>query len=254
MQVTFLGTGTSQGIPVIGCSCKVCLSMDARDKRLRTSLLVEVKNTFVCIDTSPDFRRQMLDANAPRLDAILYTHEHADHTAGIDDIRAFNTLQQSRIPLYAMPCVIADLKARFAYIFGARDYPGLPAVSTHSFTDRAFHIKGIRVQPIPIRHGKVRISGFRIQNLAYLTDVKSIEPASLQLLTNLDTLIISALRREKSHHSHILLHEALDYIDELKPKRSYITHISHEMGLHVEVAKELPKTVFLAYDQLRLDV
>ncbi|MEH0008225.1 MAG: MBL fold metallo-hydrolase [Flavobacteriales bacterium] len=239
---------------MIGCRCKVCLSTDLRDKRLRTSLLVEVKNAVICMDTSPDFRRQMLRAKPPRLDAILYTHEHADHTAGIDDIRPFNAMQQGPISLYAMPRVIADLKARFAYIFEAHHYPGLPEVSAHRFTTRSFSIKNVYVQPIPIAHGKLSISGFRIQNLAYLTDVKSIKPGALQLLKNLDVLIISALRKEKPHHTHLLLHEALDYIEALKPKRSYITHISHEMGLHAAVEKELPKTVFLAYDQLRLDI
>lgn len=195
----------------------------------------------------------MLRAKPARLDAVLYTHEHADHTAGIDDIRPFNAMQQGDMPIYALARVIDNLKQRFAYIFGEKRYPGLPGVCAHSFADEAFEVNGVRIQPVPVQHGKLRISGFRIENVAYLTDVKSLETGALRQLRDLDVLIISALRREKAHHAHALLHEALSYIDELKPKRSFITHLSHEMGLHEEVGKILPKGVWLAYDGLKIE-
>lgn len=194
----------------------------------------------------------MLRAAHTHLDAVLYTHEHADHTAGIDDIRAFNLLQKGDIPLYGLPRVIDALEKRFDYIFQKNPYPGLPRVCVHRFTTEAFSVRGLCVQPIPVRHGKLPISGFRIRNMAYLTDVKSLEPEALRRLRNLDLLIISALRREKPHHAHALLHEALHYIEQLRPGQSYLTHISHEMGLHSAVEKTLPQGVSLAYDQLTL--
>lgn len=251
MKITFLGTGTSQGIPVINSIHPVCLSTDKRDKRLRVSVLVEWDNYTYVIDCGPDFRYQMLRANVNRIDGILFTHEHSDHIIGLDDIRPFS-FQLGKVPIYAQQRVLDNLKERFTYIFDEQDkYPGAPSVAQNSVGDATFKLGEIDVQPIKIMHGKLQILGYKFNKLAYLTDVKTIASSEKEKLKNLEVLVISALRNE-SHHSHLSLNEALEIIVELKPKRAYLTHISHKLGFHAEVQKALPRNVFLAYDELEI--
>ena len=252
LKITFLGTGTSQGIPVIGSTDPVCLSEDPRDKRLRVSVLIEVNDKNLVIDCGPDFRQQMLRHPVRRLDAILFTHEHADHTAGIDDIRPF-FFRQGDIPVYAHPRVIASLRKRFDYIFADEDrYPGAPAVEIHQVEKGIpFSVGDLWVTPIDARHNRLQVFGFRIGDFAYLTDVKTLQAGEIAHLEGLKVLVVNALRKEP-HHSHFNLEEALEFIEKVKPGRAYLTHISHKMGFHAEVEEELPEHVFLAYDNLTL--
>lgn len=253
LKVTFLGTGTSQGIPVINSDDPVCLSKDKRDKRLRVSVLVEWDaNTYV-IDCGPDFRYQMLRADVRKINGILFTHEHADHVAGLDDIRPY-VFQIGALPIYALKRVLDDLHKRFSYIFDEKDkYPGAPSVLKNEIGNLPFQLGNLKVTPIKIKHGKLSILGYRFKDFAYLTDVKSIDLEEKGKLKNLEVLVINALRIEP-HHSHLNLEEALEVIAELKPKRAYISHISYKLGFHVEVEKKLPKNVFLAYDELEVEV
>lgn len=255
MRVYFLGTGTSQGIPVIGSSHPVCLSEDPRDKRLRVSVWIHWEGGSFVIDCGPDFRQQMLISKCPRLDGILFTHEHADHTAGLDDIRPFNFFQKQKIPLFAHPRVIENLQQRFAYIFEQENrYPGAPEVSVHPIgKDRTFSLGDKTCVPIEAWHGKLPVLGFRIEGFAYLTDVKSVEEQEMEKLKSLDVLVINALREEE-HESHFTLSQALDFIHLVKPRRTYLTHISHVLGFHEEVQKKLPPGVFLAYDNLEIQL
>ena len=250
-KVTFLGTGTSQGIPMIACGCHVCQSNDVKDKRLRVSIHVEIGGKSIIIDTGPDFRQQVLRAGIKRLDAVLYTHEHKDHTAGMDDVRGFNFHQQSTIPLYARPQVIEQLKREFSYAFGENKYPGVPEIDVYTLDGEPFAVQGIDIQPIFVKHYYLDVLGFRFGDFAYVTDANSIAPEEQDKLRGLDVLVINALRKT-SHISHFTLAEALALIADLKPKRAFITHISHQMGLHQEVEKELPPNVSLAYDGLTL--
>ncbi len=257
MKITFLGTGTSQGIPVIGSDHPVCLSDDPRDKRLRVSVLVQINDYNYVIDCGPDFRQQMLGSPLSRkrlsLHGILFTHEHADHVAGLDDIRPF-VFHQGDIPIYGHKRVIENLKERFAYIFETENkYPGAPRVETYEVTkDQVVPLKeAVKVIPIEAFHGKLPVLGYRFGKMAYLTDVKTIEAAELEKLTGLDVLIINALRFEE-HHSHLNVAEALSLADRIQAKTTYFTHISHHMGFHAEVEKQLPKDVHLAYDGLTL--
>ncbi len=252
LKITFLGTGTSQGIPVIGSSDPVCLSEDPRDKRLRVSVLVQVEDRNIVIDCGPDFRQQMLRNPVHRLDAILFTHEHADHTAGIDDIRPF-FFRQGDIPVYAHPRVVTSLKRRFDYIFADEDrYPGAPAVKVHEVErGRAFSVGGLWVTPVEGWHNRLQVFGYRIGDFAYLTDIKTIEPEEVERLKGLKVLTVNALRKDP-HHSHFNLEEALGFIDDVRPERAFLTHISHTMGFHREVEQELPAHVHLAYDNLTL--
>lgn len=254
MHINFLGTGTSQGIPVIGSTHPVCLSNDHRDKRLRVSVWVSWQGGSVVIDCGPDFRQQMLQSGCTQIDAILFTHEHADHTAGLDDIRPFN-FKQGDIPLYAHKRVIDNLKKRFDYIFTTVDrYPGAPAVTVHEVLNNApFIISNKSIMPIDVLHGNLQVFGYRIDDFAYLTDVKSIQEDELFKLRGLKVLVLNALRRD-AHHSHFNLEEALELISMVKPERTYLTHISHTMGFHAEVEKILPENVFLAYDQLKISI
>ena len=252
-KVTFLGTGTSQGIPMIACNCSVCQSTDERDKRLRVSIHVEIGGKSFIIDTGPDFRQQVLRAGVKRVDAILYTHEHKDHTAGMDDVRGFNYHQQSTIPLYARAQVIEQLKREFAYAFGENKYPGAPEIDVYEIDGQPFTVQGIDIQPVFVKHYFLDVLGFRFGNFAYVTDANSIERAERDKLRGLDVLVINALRKT-SHISHFTLAEALDVIADLQPKQAYITHISHQMGLQANVQKELPPNVYLAYDGLVLNL
>ena len=252
MKVYFLGTGTSQGIPVIGSNHPVCKSADFKDKRLRVSVWISWENHSLIIDCGPDFRQQMLASNCQKVDAILFTHEHADHTAGIDDIRPFN-FKQGEIPIYAHQRVIDNLKRRFEYVFETvNKYPGAPSVVTHEvLNNEPFSFGNKKIIPIDAMHGNLQIYGYRIDDFAYLTDVKTIEKSEINKLKNLEVLVINALR-EEPHDTHFNLKEALDFITLVQPKKTYLTHISHILGYHEEVQNNLPPNVFLAYDNLEI--
>ncbi len=254
MRITFLGTGTSQGVPVIGCNCEVCLSGDKRDNRLRTSAMIEVdRNTFI-IDTGPDFRQQMLRNTPTDMPKVLFTHEHKDHIAGLDDIRAFNFKYHLPIDIYATVQVQEALKREFHYVFSDHKYPGVPEVNLFDISDGTeFKVNGTKILPIKLMHYKMPVFGFRIENLAYITDANFIAPEEMDKLHGLDVLVINALRR-REHISHFNLQEALDVIAELKPKKAYLTHISHLLGKHEDVSRELPENVFLGEDGLTLDL
>jgi phosphoribosyl 1,2-cyclic phosphate phosphodiesterase len=254
MKVFFLGTGTSQGIPVIGSSHSVCQSTDFKDKRLRVSVWIHWDNHSYVIDCGPDFRQQMLVSNCQKLDAILYTHEHSDHTAGLDDIRPFN-FKQGEIPIYAHQRVLENLKKRFEYVFEMENkYPGAPSVkSIEVINNQPFYIGNKTAIPINVMHGNLQVFGYRIGDFAYLTDVKTIENTEIEKLRNLKVLVVNALR-EEPHATHFNLQEALDFITLIKPEKAYLTHISHIMGFHEEVEKRLPENVYLAYDNLEITI
>jgi len=253
LKVTFLGTGTSQGIPVIGSEHPVCKSTDPKDKRLRVSVLIEWDDYTFVIDCGPDFRQQMLTNNCSRIDGILFTHEHSDHVAGLDDIRPF-FFNQGDIPIYAHKRVLDTLKRRFDYVFVTEDkYPGAPSVKEIIIENKAFELGNLTVIPINTYHNRVQVFGFRFNDFAYLTDVKTVEPDEMEKLKGVKVLVVNALR-EKPHHSHFNLEEALEFIAQVKPERSYLTHISHYMGFHKEVQQKLPEGVFLAYDNLQINI
>jgi len=253
LKVTFLGTGTSQGIPVIGSTHPVCLSNNPKDKRLRVSVMVEWEDSTFVIDCGPDFRQQMLRANPEKIDALLFTHEHADHTAGLDDIRPF-CFKQGELPIYAHQRVIEQLKIRFEYVFATENrYPGAPTVAINIIENKPFTINNLPIIPIDSLHYKLQVFGFRFDKFAYLTDIKTITKTELDKLKNLEVLVINALR-EKEHISHLNLEQALEIINIIKPKKAYLTHISHLLGFHDEVQQKLPKNVFLAYDQLEITI
>lgn len=253
MKVTFLGTGTSQGIPVIGSKHPVCLSENPKDKRLRVSVLVEWKGNNILIDCGPDFRAQMLTNNVSRLDAILYTHEHNDHTAGLDDIRPF-FFRQGDIPVFAHKRVLQSLKKRFNYIFETENkYPGVPSILEFPIENKPFLFEGLKILPVEFNHNRLKVFGFRMKDFAYLTDLKTIDAEELEKLRDLKVLVVNALRIEP-HHSHLNLEEALRFIEKVKPERAYFTHISHLLGFHDEVQAQLPENVFLAYDNLKIKI
>lgn len=252
MKLTFLGTGTSQGIPVVACDCDVCSSVDFHDQRLRSSVLIEHKETTLLIDTGPDFRQQMLTNRVKRIDAVLYTHEHKDHTAGLDDIRSFNFKQKMDMPLYGRSTVLNQLQKEYAYMFAETKYPGVANVTIHELKNQPFTIGDIDIIPIEVMHYKLPVFGFRFGDMAYITDAKTIAPAERAKLIGLDVLVINALQK-KEHISHLTLEEALEFIEDIKPKRAYITHVGHYMGLYREVEQELPNHVHLAYDGLILN-
>lgn len=255
MKIHFLGTGTSQGIPVIGSDHPVCLSTDFKDKRLRSSILIEWQEQNIAIDCGPDFRQQMLRINNKKLDALLFTHEHADHTVGIDDIRPYCFLNKRPLPIYGMERVLNSLKQRFDYIFETKNrYPGAPSVTTHVVEpNKPFVIDGLKIIPILVHHGNLPILGYRFENFAYLTDVKTLTEESYEQLKNLDVLVISALHINE-HPTHNNLQEALNHIEKIKPKTAYLTHIGYQMGFHEEVSRVLPKNINLAFDQLIINL
>ncbi|MCG2611864.1 MBL fold metallo-hydrolase [Flavobacterium sp. SM15] len=254
MKVYFLGTGTSQGIPVIGSTHPVCLSNDFKDKRLRVSVRLQWENYSFVIDCGPDFRQQMIVSKTDHLDGILFTHEHADHTAGLDDIRPFN-FRQGAIPVYADKRVVKSLKDRFGYIFETENrYPGAPSVEVVEIeNDKPFSIGNKTAVPIKVWHGNLDVFGFRIDDFAYLTDVKTIDQREIEKLKGVKTLVVNALR-EEPHSTHFNLEEALDFVALIQPERAYFTHISHNLGFHEEVEKNLPENVFLAYDNLEITI
>lgn len=251
VKITFLGTGTSQGVPVIACECAICTSADEKDKRLRASLLVETAlNTFV-IDAGPDFRQQMLNHKVKKIDAIFLTHEHKDHIAGMDDLRAFNFRSQAAIDIWAEERVQAAVRKEFAYVFSENHYPGVPKMELHNIDNFTINVKGDDIIPLRIFHYRLPILGFRIGDMAYITDANYISEETKEKLFGVKYLVINALRKEK-HISHFSLAEALDLIREVSPRKAYITHIGHQMGKHSEVCRELPVNVTLAWDGLEV--
>ncbi len=253
MKLTFLGTGTSQGIPVIGSDHPVCFSTNQKDKRLRASVLIRTENLQLIVDCGPDFRMQMLNSNVRKLDALLFTHEHADHTAGLDDIRQF-TLRKGALPIFASERVLNNLEKRYDYIFDdAIIYKGKPKVDAKVIENKPFKVKNQEIIPIAILHGEMPIFGYRIEDVGYLTDVSYISDTEKDKLRNLKVLVVDALRIDP-HPTHFNLEQALSLVAELKPERAYFTHISHRLGFHDEVQKALPKNVFLSYDGLVVDV
>lgn len=253
MKVTFLGTGTSQGVPVIACRCRVCTSTDARDNRLRSSIHIAHDNNSFVIDSGPDFRQQMLRSKIVDLTALIFTHEHKDHVAGMDDIRAFNYILEKKIDVYASQRVQDALKREFPYIFHDFKYPGVPQVNLHLIENKPFTIEGLEFIPIEVMHYKLPIFAYRFHDFSYVTDANFISEEEKEKIKGSEILVLNALRREK-HVSHYNLEEALQIIEELKPKKTYLTHISHQLGLHSEVEQELPPNVFLAYDGLKIEV
>lgn len=254
MKVYFLGTGTSQGIPVIGSDHPVCKSTDSKDKRLRVSVWLSWEDYSFVLDCGPDFRQQMLASNCQKVDGILFTHEHADHTSGIDDIRPFN-FRQGPLPFFAHSRVIQNLKKRFDYVFETvNKYPGAPSVITQEVVNNVpFAIGNKMVTPIDVLHGDLQVFGYRVDDFAYLTDVKTIQESEIEKLRGLKVLVINALR-EEPHQTHFNLKEALDFITLIQPEKTYLTHISHLLGFHEEVQKKLPENVFLAYDNLEITI
>ena len=253
MRITFLGTGTSQGIPVIACSCKVCQSKDPRDKRFRTSLLIETDDQRIVIDAGPDFRQQMLRADVKQLDSILLTHEHKDHIGGMDDVRAYNYISKKPIDIYSDERVQRAVMREYPYVFSEYKYPGIPQMNLIRIDDQPFRVGNLNIIPVRVLHYRLPVYGFRINDFAYITDANYISEESMEKLSGIKYMVINALRKEK-HISHYNLSEALDLINEISPRQGYITHISHQMGLHGEVSQELPAGVELAYDGLVIEI
>jgi phosphoribosyl 1,2-cyclic phosphate phosphodiesterase len=251
MELTFLGTGTSQGVPVITCDCKVCSSKDPRDNRLRSSVLIRNNQTAFTIDAGPDFRYQMLRENVLKLDGIFVTHGHKDHVGGMDDIRAFNFRQRKPMTVFADSQAIDSIKKEFFYAFEDDKYPGVPNIDLRKIDQNAIHWNGLRIIPIPVMHGKLRVTAYRIGELSYITDTNYISKESMRLIEGSKYLVINSLRKEK-HISHFNLEEALQVIAQLKPQKAFLTHISHLLGTHEEISDELPSNVELAYDGLKI--
>lgn len=253
MKITFLGSGTSQGVPVIACDCAVCTSEAPQDNRLRASILVEAQDKVIVIDSGPDFRYQMLRAKVQRLDAIVFTHEHKDHLAGMDDVRAFNHKQQSEIDIYAHARVQEALRREFAYIFSHIKYPGVPLIHMHEINKQPFNIGEVALQPIEVMHFKLPVLGFRINNFTYITDAKTVSEEEKRKIRGSEILVINALQKDK-HISHFTLEEAIEFAQEIGAEKTYLTHISHKMGRHKDVSKELPSGIELAYDGLIINL
>ena len=253
LKITFLGTGTSQGIPVVGSNHPVCKSIDHKDKRLRSSILIQWKSFNFIIDCGPDFRYQMLRSNCNKVDAVFFTHEHSDHVSGIDDLRPFY-FNHGDIEIYAHKRVVSNIKNRFNYIFNNdNNYPGVPVINPIEIANDVFKVNGLNITPINVKHNKLQVFGYRLEDFAYITDMKTISDFEILKLSNLKVLVLNCLRIEE-HHSHLNLKEALDLVKIIKPKICYFTHISHYLGFHKEVESNLPDNIFLAYDQLTIKV
>lgn len=277
MRITFLGTGTSQGIPIIGCKCRVCASLNPKDHRLRSSVMIEVEETptlkgeipnanteklqhplgrrvkrFV-IDTGPDFRQQMLREKVDNIAAVIYTHEHRDHVAGLDDLRAFNFIMKKKIDLYATKEVQKSIHQQFGYVFTEKKYPGIPEVTLHTIENKPFTVADVIFLPILVRHLHLPVFGFRIGNFSYITDANFIPEEEKKKIYGSDVLVLNALRKEK-HVSHFNLEEAVNLARECNCKKTFFTHISHQMGLHEEVEDELPDNIHLGYDGLKMEI
>ncbi len=254
MKVTFLGTGTSQGVPVIGCDCEVCTSDNSKDSRLRCSIMISTDISNIVVDCGPDFRQQMMRTGISHLDAVLLTHEHNDHIIGMDDVRPFNFRSRKNMSVYATTSVQSDLKTRFAYIFDKDPYPGAPRLELNTIDkSNPFQINDIKVQPIEVMHGFMPVLGFRFGNFTYITDAKTITDKEFSKLEGTEVMVLNALHH-RPHHAHLNLEEALEWIERIAPKKAYLLHISHLMGKHDEINSQLPQNVELAYDGLILDV
>jgi len=251
VTITFLGTGTSQGVPVIACNCEVCTSADPKDKRLRSSILIETGSKVIVIDSGPDFRYQMLRENVQHLDAIIFTHEHKDHIAGLDDVRAFNYKQKGPIDVYADTRVQLALQREFEYIFADFKYPGVPEVNMHTIGLDPFTIDGTNFIPIEVMHYRLPVLGFRINDFTYITDAKTISEKEMEKIRGTKILVVNALQKQR-HISHLTLDEAITFAKEIGAEKTCFTHISHRLGKHVDIAMELPAGIELAYDRLKL--
>jgi len=253
LRITFLGTGTSGGVPMIACDCAICTSKNEKDKRLRSSILVQSERTTLIVDTTPDFRSQMLRENVKKLNAVVFTHPHKDHIAGLDDIRAFNFFQKKPVEVYANKLTEEALRREFYYIFSEKRYPGIPDIILHTITEETFKVGDIPVIPILVHHLKMPVLGFRFGKFTYITDANRIEDEEKEKIKGSEVLVINALRK-KEHISHFSMQQAIDLITELKIPTAYLTHISHQMGLHEKVNGELPQNIQLAYDGLQINV
>ena len=252
LTITFLGTGTSSGVPMIGCDCAVCTSTDPKDNRLRSSILVESANTSLVVDTGPDFRYQMLRQKVKKLDAVLFTHPHKDHMAGLDDIRAFNFFTKKPIDIYADSLTEEAVRRDFYYAFTDTKYPGIPELNLNTISTEPFIVGDIPVIPIQVWHLKMPVMGFRFGSFTYITDANRIEENEKNKIRGSEILVLNALRRQK-HISHFSLGEAIDLVEELQIPEAYFTHLSHQMGLHAEIESELPEQIHLAWDGLNLE-
>ncbi len=253
MQVTFLGTGTSGGVPLIGCQCKVCKSSDLKDKRLRTSILIKKDNLTVAIDCGPDFRQQMLREDVRHLDAIIMTHQHKDHTGGIDDIRSFNFINRKAMDIYCDYPTELGIKEQYSYAFTETDYPYLPKMNFIRISDSGFRISDLEIQPIEVMHANMPVKGYRIGDFTYVTDAKTISAQERNKIRGTKVLVLNALR-ETEHYSHLSISQALEIVDDIKPGKTYFVHMSHQFGLHEEEQKKLPPHVYVAYDGLKIEV
>lgn len=253
LRIKFLGTGTSIGVPVISCDCKVCTSTNPKDKRLRTSVLLIYRNKNIVIDCGPDFRMQILNAGIKDLEAILLTHEHRDHIAGLDDVRAFNYILRKPIHLYLSESVLKNVKTEFSYVFNPGDYQGGPQLEMHNIVNQAFEVAGLTVIPLPVLHGDMPVFGFRIGDFSYITDANFIPNETIEKIKGSKILVLNALRKRK-HPTHFCLTEAIEIIEMIKPEKAYLTHLGHYIGLHDEIRKELPETIDLAYDGLQIEL
>jgi phosphoribosyl 1,2-cyclic phosphate phosphodiesterase len=251
LTVTFLGTGTSQGVPFIGCDCSVCTSPLPEDKRLRTSVWIDTPEASIVIDSGPDFRYQMLRAGVRRLDAIIFTHGHKDHIAGLDDVRAYNFHQEKAMEVYGDHNTLESLRREFAYVFNNKAYPGIPQINLHELSGAPFSINGLEIVPVRVMHYKLEVLGFRIGPFTYITDANYIAPDELDKCRGTHTLVLNALRHEP-HISHFTLKEAIAVAHEINPETTYFTHISHQLGLHHDIERHLPAGMHLAYDGLKL--
>ncbi|MCC7400627.1 MAG: MBL fold metallo-hydrolase [Chitinophagaceae bacterium] len=253
LKIIFLGTGTSTGVPMIGCDCEVCTSADKKDKRLRSSILVQSASTTLIVDTGPDFRYQMLRENIHKLDAALITHPHKDHIAGLDDIRAFNFFNKKQMPVYANSLTEEAIRRDFYYAFSDTKYPGIPEIELHTISLTPFTVGDIPVTPVMTWHLKMPVMGFRFGKFTYITDANRIEDKEKEKIMGTEVLVLNALRK-KEHVSHFNLKQAIDLSQELNPRETYFTHVSHQMGKHAEVESELPDSIHLAYDRMVLEL
>jgi phosphoribosyl 1,2-cyclic phosphate phosphodiesterase len=253
VKVTFLGTGTSQGVPIIGCDCAVCTSPDSKDNRLRSSVLVETPEASIVIDTGPDFRYQMLRANVRKLDAVIFTHGHKDHTAGLDDIRAYNYFQQKPMDIYANEHTLDIIRKDFEYVFANRFYPGIPQLSLNTIGNEPFSINSLEIIPIEVLHYKLPVLGFRIKDFTYITDANYIAPEELEKARGSKLLVLNALRHEQ-HVSHFTLSEAIEIANTVGAENTYFIHMSHQIGLHLEIESHLPPGMHLSYDGLTIEL
>ncbi len=253
LRITFLGTGTSGGVPMIACDCAVCSSKNTKDKRLRSSILVQSATTSLVVDTTPDFRTQMLRENVKKLDAVIFTHPHKDHIAGLDDVKAFNFFQQKAVEVYANGLTEEALRREYYYIFAEKKYPGIPHINLHTITEEPFVVGDIPVLPVLVYHLKMPVFGFRFGSFTYITDANRISDEEKEKIKGSEILVVNALRKSE-HISHFNLQEAIDLANELKVSTAYFTHISHQLGLHEDIENDLPSNMHLAYDGLQIDI